>query len=124
MSHKTFDWLEKAQEEIYEIIKDMTLEEEIAYWKQLDDIYEEKRRKRLEAEEKSEEPEKAEEQAPKIRHKTFDWLEKAQEEIYEETKDMTVEEVVAYWKQRDEFYAAERRKRLDAEEHEPQRKAS
>ncbi len=40
MKHnKTFDWLEKAREEIYEIIKEMTIEEEVAYWKQQDEEF-------------------------------------------------------------------------------------
>jgi hypothetical protein len=43
-----------------------------------------------------------------MRQQKFDWLEKVQEEIYEQIKELTLEEEVAYWQQRNEAWAKER----------------
>lgn len=114
MKTKTFDCLEMKEEgtrRIYEEIKDLSRDELVAYWQSKNDTFEESlaRLKRLHTVAKEQSGGHVADEIEDVPvTKSFDCVEmkwKAQERIYEETKNLTHEEKVAYWNEKNERFA-------------------
>ena len=129
---KRFDCVEmqhRGGERLYAEIGNITREEELAFWAEQTEAV----RQRLRAahagrdqehgQSRAAHPEAARAGSGRTRTKAFDCVEmkrRGAERIYEETKDLTREELLAYWEQRTrafrEFLAAVRAEQGQVEE--------